>query len=273
MPARMVRDWTDSLRFEGLSAEAERLFMRLIMKADDYGRFHADPRLIKAACFPLVEVDSGCLQGWLVELSDRKLILPYEAEGRSCLVIIGFGQRLKKSRAKFPALPGKPEDWLPSLSEFREVPGSSGKSTEVPASIEEKGREYEEEENTNTKAPRAGAGGVDVLSIVNAYPRRERQAECLQIVARHIEDGEDPLAIMAGTKAIADVIRTLPSGSQNRYVAGAHGFFIGKRWQDDPETWRRRDPTGEKPPHRQGEFPEPAVPLPDLPDLPDLPNL
>ena len=55
MPSRILRDWTDSLRFDGLSAEAERLFTRLIMKADDYGRFHADPRLLRAGCFPLSE--------------------------------------------------------------------------------------------------------------------------------------------------------------------------------------------------------------------------
>ena len=56
MPTRMLRDWTDSLKFDGLSAEAERLFARLLMKADDYGRYHADPRLVRAGCFPLTEV-------------------------------------------------------------------------------------------------------------------------------------------------------------------------------------------------------------------------
>jgi hypothetical protein len=55
MPTRILRDYTDSAAFDGLSAEGERLFIRLLMKADDFGRFHANPKLVKALCFPLAE--------------------------------------------------------------------------------------------------------------------------------------------------------------------------------------------------------------------------
>lgn len=55
--------------------------------------------------------------------------------------------------------------------------------------------------------------------------------------------------MLAGTKAAAAVIRTLPSGSSNRYVPGAEAFFRSKRWADDPETLRRQGntQTGSKP--------------------------
>ena len=39
MPNRILRDYTDSLCFDGIGAEVERLFIRLLTKADDYGRF------------------------------------------------------------------------------------------------------------------------------------------------------------------------------------------------------------------------------------------
>lgn len=142
MPTRLLRDWTDSQRLDGISADAERLFMRLIMKADDYGRFHADPRMVKAFCFPLVDnLRPNDLSRWLDELSTRQLILRYEADGRKLLAIPRYGQRLKLSKAKFPPMPGEQDDWLPMGGDFREVPGSSGKFP-----LEEKRREKEEEE-------------------------------------------------------------------------------------------------------------------------------
>ncbi len=148
----MLSDWTDSLKFDGLSAEAERLFIRLIMKADDFGRFYAEPRLLKSLCFPLLEnLRPNDLIRWLDELSTRQLILRYEAEGRQLLAIVKFGQRLKDSRAKFPAPEGKPADWLASNDDFREVPGSSRKCEDTSGL-----NRIEENTNTNTNTRENG---------------------------------------------------------------------------------------------------------------------
>ena len=88
MPNRILRDYTDSLRFDGISAEGERLFIRLLTKADDYGRFHADPRLVCAACFPLEQsIEPKHAAKWLAELEQRGLIVTYHAEGKHCLAI------------------------------------------------------------------------------------------------------------------------------------------------------------------------------------------
>jgi hypothetical protein len=159
MPNRMIRDWTDSLKFDGISPEAERLFTRLIMKADDYGRFHGDCRLIKSACFPLMEnLRSNEIDRWLDELSTRQLILRYEAHGRSILSIVNFGQRLKNSRAKFPPPAGKPDDFLPAFDDFLpqtenfpELPGTSRNFPELPARREEKRIEGEYEVETENE--------------------------------------------------------------------------------------------------------------------------
>ena len=52
MPNRILRDWTDSEPVNSLSVHAERLFVRLIMKADDYGRLTDHPKLLRAMLFP-----------------------------------------------------------------------------------------------------------------------------------------------------------------------------------------------------------------------------
>lgn len=135
----MLRDWTDSSKFDGLSANSERLFTRLIMKADDYGRFHADPRLVKSNCFPLNDIECNDVSDWLEELEGHCLIVRYQMLNRNLLSIVNYGQRLKKSRAKFPQMEGKPDDWRPTDDSFRELPGDSGNF--LP---EEKRREVEE---------------------------------------------------------------------------------------------------------------------------------
>lgn len=180
MPNRILRDWTDSHKFDGLSADAERLFVRLLMKADDYGRFHANPKLVKAACFPLSEdLRAHTVAAWLAELSDRHLVCCYTSGAGEYLSVIKFRQRLKQSRPRFPAPPGKPPEWLADTPEEDggqpPLPGSSGKSAEAsgdtppassdPAPASGKLRAYSEtdsETDSETEAeavcvPRAGA--------------------------------------------------------------------------------------------------------------------
>lgn len=77
-------------------------------------------------------------------------------------------------------------------------------------------------------------------TIVGAYPRREDVTEALKEVARQLEAGADAEAMLAGTRSIAAVIRSLPSGPLNCYVPGAFKFFQRQRWRDDPETFRRQ---------------------------------
>lgn len=114
MPTRLLRDWTDSTAFRGISAEAERLFGRLLMKADDFGRFHADIRLIRALVFPH-ESDRIMrrVEPALAELAERGLIRRYSVGGKDFLAVPKFGQRLRLARSRFPPPDGESADWLP----------------------------------------------------------------------------------------------------------------------------------------------------------------
>lgn len=104
MPNRILRDWTDSFTINELSIEAERLFTRLIMKADDFGRFHGDPRLVLAACFPLLP--SICLadvEQWLSECAKSGCITIYTCErGHKFIKINNFRQQTRSKSSKFP---------------------------------------------------------------------------------------------------------------------------------------------------------------------------
>lgn len=129
MPNRILRDYTDSLCFDGISAEGERLFIRLLTKADDYGRFHADPRLVCAACFPLEQsIEPKHAAKWLAELEERGLIVTYHADGKHCLSVINYGQRLRNHRLKFPPMEGQDSDWLPTRRDLPQLAASRRES-------------------------------------------------------------------------------------------------------------------------------------------------
>jgi len=103
MPNRILRDWTFSPKVNDLTDKAEILFIRLIMKADDFGRYYADPRIILGNCYPfkssikLLEIDK-----LLSELSQKGLISLYESEQKLFLEIQDFRQRLRSAISKFP---------------------------------------------------------------------------------------------------------------------------------------------------------------------------
>lgn len=102
MANRILRDWTTSDAVDNLSPEAEVFFTRLIMKADDYGSYHANPKLIKAALFPLKDYTSKQIEIWLKELISSKIVFKYIVEGKEYIRIDNFGQRLRNMRNTFP---------------------------------------------------------------------------------------------------------------------------------------------------------------------------
>jgi hypothetical protein len=104
MPNRVLRDWTDSKRMSKLSAQAERFFTRLFMKADDYGRYHADAKLLKAALLPhlIDEVTIDDITAWLKECVDAGLVITYTIDDDSFLEIQDFEQKLRIKKPKFP---------------------------------------------------------------------------------------------------------------------------------------------------------------------------
>jgi len=104
MPIRMLRDWTDSEAVNNLSANAEVLFIRLIMKVDDFGRFTADPKILRPLLFPmrLEQTREADLQRQLQELEKAGLVRLYEHAGKRLMEIVKFDQRMRAKHSKYP---------------------------------------------------------------------------------------------------------------------------------------------------------------------------
>lgn len=93
--ARSIRDFTRSARMSQLSANAERLFVRLLLRADDYGNIPYDIQLLKAECFPLLSAFRFAdMVAALEELlnSAPPMLCTYTADLKVYIHIYEFGQ-------------------------------------------------------------------------------------------------------------------------------------------------------------------------------------
>lgn len=103
MPNRILRDFTDSDLIDALDVNAERFFVRLIMKVDDYGRYFADERLLKSALFPLkTDIRVTDITRWVTACEKSGIITTYKVANKRYLEIANFNQQLRIKKSKFP---------------------------------------------------------------------------------------------------------------------------------------------------------------------------
>ena len=102
MPNRILRPWTDSEAINLLSDAAEVFFVRLIMCADDFGRFYGDPRLLKSYLYPLRDKRIDEIESMISECVNSGLISEYEFCGKHYLEILNFRQQTRTRKSRFP---------------------------------------------------------------------------------------------------------------------------------------------------------------------------
>ena len=108
MPNRILKESIcTSEDIARLSQGAEILFYRLIVKADDYGVYLANPAIIRGSCFPLKsdDINLSQVQEWLSELSGAGLIRLYDAEDDRKYLQFTKWERHQQIRAKKPKYP------------------------------------------------------------------------------------------------------------------------------------------------------------------------
>lgn len=200
MPERILRDWTDSVKFDGLAGSPEALFTRLLMKADDYGRFSRDPVNVRGACYPRAEnLRANTVDAWLDELSGHRLILCYQVGGKPLLAIINFRQRLRIAtgpkgesihpKPKYPPPEGKHMEFRPDDSDWRAAEPGQGNYEDVvngvtsPRSASEQPVEkmtpMKSQQNDSSRRVAAGRGGSPPYSnaVALADARTSASAE------------------------------------------------------------------------------------------------
>lgn len=105
MPDRIVREGIiDSEKVNALSFGAEVFYRRLLNKADDFGLYWGNPKLLLGHLFALQvdRVKVKHIEVWILECRNQKLVEIYEVDSKPYLKIENFGQRLRQKRQRFP---------------------------------------------------------------------------------------------------------------------------------------------------------------------------
>ena len=108
MPNRIVREGIiSSEAVNSLGWDEEVFYRRLHSVVDDYGRFHANPSLLRAACYPLQldKVGNQDVAKWLTACVRAGLVRAYTVEGKQYLEVVKFGQHVRAKESKFPHPP------------------------------------------------------------------------------------------------------------------------------------------------------------------------
>jgi hypothetical protein len=108
MPNRIVRDGIlTSEPVNSLSEAAENFYRRLINVVDDYGRYSANPTLLRAACYPLKldQVREEAIEDRLAECERVGLIETYVVDGKRFLHLRNFRQQVRAKASKYPNPP------------------------------------------------------------------------------------------------------------------------------------------------------------------------
>ena len=117
MPSRILKDsiLTDKA-FNSLTLTEESIYHRLLVSADDYGIFYADPILLLRILYPRkTDVTEEVIREGLDHMEEAGIIIRYTAEGEDYLKICSWenNQRLRNGRHKFPCPEGFEEEEPP----------------------------------------------------------------------------------------------------------------------------------------------------------------
>lgn len=107
MPNRLLREGIlSSERIAALAWDEEVFYRRLMSVVDDFGRYDANPKLVRAACYPLHldKVSDADIGKWLRATEKAGLVSVYPAlDGKRYLELLDFKQQVRAKASKYPS--------------------------------------------------------------------------------------------------------------------------------------------------------------------------
>lgn len=140
MPNRILKESIcTSETIAELSWFEEVLFYRLIVSADDFGRYDARPAIIKGRLFPLAGVTVKQIADALNKLASVGIVALYEVGGHGYLQITTWS-RHQSPRAKKSKYPAPPDDLQESAHTCMQLQADASKCMQM-SSINENGND------------------------------------------------------------------------------------------------------------------------------------
>lgn len=107
MPQRFLKPGLiTSRKWETCSWVAQSFYVRLLTLVDDFGRYDADPVLLRSHAFPLREdIRTQQVQQLCDELQANHLAVFYKADGKPYFQLTNWTERARSERSKYPTPP------------------------------------------------------------------------------------------------------------------------------------------------------------------------
>ena len=105
MPNRILKESIcTSEQIDKLSAFDETVFYRLIVNADDYGRFDGRPSILRSRLFPLRDIRNSQIEDAIHNLASVELVSTYTVDGKPFVRLLGWerNQQIRARKGKYP---------------------------------------------------------------------------------------------------------------------------------------------------------------------------
>ena len=104
MPNRYLREGLlTSDAMDHTTPEEERMFTRLLLAVDDFGRFDGRSVIVRARCFPLkADLALATVDKWLAGLARVGLVRLYDVAGKPYIQVLRWTETPRSKKSKFP---------------------------------------------------------------------------------------------------------------------------------------------------------------------------
>ena len=234
-----------------LSPGAEVLFYRLIVKADDFGLYYANPKIIIGSCLPLKPPTVEQVLAWLDELCAAGLVIVYTGnDGRRYLKLASWDrhQQRRADKSKFPQ-PSyvNPKKMQENESISEQMPATADETenvitndfnceqvqANVPVFVNENVND-KRDKRTKKNPPNPPQGGEDAVDLSferfwDAYPKKADKDEAKK-AWKKLRPGTDTVAaILAGVERWK-VSRSWTKDN-GEYICYPATFLRRRRWE------------------------------------------
>lgn len=231
MPARIIKQSIcTSESMASLTWFEQILFIRLIVSADDYGRFDARPAIIRGALFPLDDgVTVKAIRDALHKLSTQGMINLYEVGGKPTLELTAWCKH-NKPRAKESKYPAPPEC-------FDQTQASANKckqmNADAPVIRNSNSELVIRNSGSNTPVPaREAKDGRSFTLFWEDYPNKADRDDAWEAWRALNPDDQTVGQIKAGLDAWKKSGQWLDDGG--RYIPSAAKWLTKRRWECPP---------------------------------------
>ena len=227
MPNRILKESICvSEQVNALSPFEETLFYRLIVSADDYGRYYGNPAIIRGRLFPLKDIRDKQICDALRTLSSVELVEVYTVDGKPFVRLTGWErhQSIRSKSSKFPAPEQPPDDLQASENICKHMQADENICKQMKANAPV--FVFENRESINDKR--------ETKECANAHSARARA----RFVPPTLEE----------VKAYCDERKNGIDPNEFIDFYASKGWKVGKNsmtdWQACVRTWEKRRETG-----------------------------